>query len=155
VSGAVDALDETIKEIRSTIFALQSRHEAKPLSLRARILDVVDEVTAALGFPPALELEGRLDEVPEEVGEHLLGALREGLSNAARHSGASKVEVQVRAATELSLVVRDNGSGISGTGRRSGLANLEQRASRLGGTFRIESIAAGGTELDWRVPCAL
>jgi signal transduction histidine kinase len=155
VSDAVDALDETIKEIRSTIFALQSRHEAKPVSLRARILDVVDEVTAALGFPPALELAGRLDEVPEEVGEHLLGALREGLSNAARHSGASKVEVQVRAATDLSLVVRDNGSGIKDTGRRSGLANLEQRASRLGGSFRIEPIAAGGTELDWRVPCAL
>jgi len=154
VSGAVDALDETIKEIRSTIFALQSRHEAKPSSLRTRILEVVDEVTAALGFPPALELSGRLDEVPEEVGEHLLGALREGLSNAARHSGASKVEVHVRAATELSLVVRDNGSGISGTGRRSGLANLEHRASRLGGSFRIESIAGGGTELDWRVPCA-
>jgi two-component system, NarL family, sensor histidine kinase DevS len=152
VSGAVDALDETIKEIRSTIFALQSRHEAKPPTLRARILDVVDDAAAMLGFPPALELDGRLDEVPGDVGEHLLGALREALSNAARHSGATKVEVQVLAGTHLSLVVRDNGSGIKDTARRSGLANLEQRAGGLGGSLRIESAAGGGTELHWQVP---
>jgi signal transduction histidine kinase len=152
VSGAVDALDETIREIRSTIFALQSRQEAKPPSLRARILDVVDEATGTLGFPPALELDGRLDEVPDDVGEHLLSALREALSNAARHSGASQVDVQVRAAADLALVVRDNGSGIKDTGRRSGLANLAQRASSLGGSFRIESIPRGGTELNWSVP---
>jgi len=152
VSGAVDALDETISEIRSTIFALQSRHEAKPPRLRARILDVVDEAAGILGFPPALELGGRVDDVPGDVSEQLLGALREGLSNAARHSGASKVEVRVRAAADLSLLVRDNGSGMKGAVRRSGLANLEQRASGLGGSFRVESVAGRGTELDWRVP---
>jgi signal transduction histidine kinase len=112
----------------------------------------VDEATGILGFPPALELDGRFDAVPDDVGEHLLAALREALSNAARHSGASHVEVQVRAAPELSLVVRDNGSGIKDTGRRSGLANLEKRASSLGGSFRIESVPRGGTELDWQVP---
>ncbi len=39
-------------------------------------------------------------------------------------------------------------------GRRSGLANLEQRAVKLGGTFRIGPAQDGGTELDWRVPLA-
>jgi len=154
VSLAVDALDETIKEIRSSIFALQARDDTKPPSLRDRMLRVVDEATGVLGFPPVLQLEGRLDDVPADVGEHLLGVLREALSNAARHSGASKVEVQVRAAKELSIMVRDNGSGIK-PGRRSGLENLEQRAVLLGGTFRIEAAAGGGTELDWRVPLSV
>jgi len=155
VSVAVDALDETIKEIRSSIFALQTRQETKPPSLRARILQVVDEATGVLGFPPALQLDGRLDSVPADVGEHLLGVLREALSNAARHSGANNVEVRVRAADQLALTVRDNGSGIKAGGRRSGLDNLQQRATRLGGSFRIESAASGGTELDWRVPLAV
>jgi signal transduction histidine kinase len=156
VNSAVDALDETIREIRSSIFALQTRTEAKPASLRSRILQVVDEMTAVLGFPPALVLDGRLDDdVPHDVSEHLLSALREALSNAARHSGASRVDVRVSASAELSLTVRDNGSGIKDTGRRSGLSNLEQRATKLGGSFRIESAAAGGTVLDWRVPLAL
>jgi len=153
VSVAVDALDETIREIRSSIFALQTRQPERPAGLRSRILQVADEMTGPLGFPPALELEGRLDDdVPEDVGEHLLGALREALSNAARHSRASKVEVRVHAQGELSLTVRDNGSGIKPGGRRSGLSNLEQRAVKLGGTFRVAPASAGGTELDWRVP---
>jgi signal transduction histidine kinase len=36
--------------------------------------------------------------------------------------------------------------------RRSGLANLEERASELGGTLRTLTAAGGGTELEWRVP---
>jgi signal transduction histidine kinase len=156
VNVAVDALDETIREIRSSIFALQARSETKPPGLRARILQVADDATGILGFPPTLQLDGRLDdEVPDDVGEHLLGVLREALSNAARHSGATRVDVQVRAAAELSLTVRDNGPGIKDTGRRSGLANLERRADKLGGSFRVEMVHGGGTELDWRVPLAV
>ncbi len=152
VSVAVDALDETIREIRASIFALQTRHEARPARLRARILQVVDEMTGLLGFEPALQLDGSLDEVPDHVGEQMLVALREALSNAARHAGASKVEVQVSAAAELSLEVRDNGSGMKETGRRSGLMNLEERATRLGGSLQVGPATGGGTELNWRVP---
>ena len=156
VNVAVDALDETISEIRSSIFALQARPESKPPGLRARILRVAEEMTGVLGFPPALQLDGRLDtDVPDDVSEHVLSVLREALSNAARHSGASKVDVIVRANAELSLTVRDNGSGIKQVTRRSGLSNLAERATRLGGSLRVGPIAAGGTELDWRVPLEL
>ena len=60
---------------------------------------MVDEAAGSLGFAPELRLAGRLDDaVPADVGEHLLAALREALSNAARHAGASKVRVVVEAA---------------------------------------------------------
>ncbi len=152
VSDAVDALDETIKEIRSAIFFLQLRPEGDQ-SLRTRILSVVDEAATALGFALELRMAGPLDsDVPDETGEHLLAALREALSNAARHSGASQVSVTVEAGTELLLAVLDNGTGLRESGRRSGLANLADRAKQLGGTMRAESREAGGTELEWRVP---
>ncbi len=154
VTVAVDALDETIREIRASIFALQTRHEAKPARLRPRILQVADEMTGLLGFEPAVQLDGRLDEVPDDLGDQMLHALREALSNVARHSGASKVAVQVRAAAELSLTVRDNGSGIKDVTHRSGLKNLEERATMLGGSLRVGPAKGGGTELDWRVPLA-
>ncbi len=153
VNVAVDALDETIREIRSSIFALQTREDTKPPGLRARILHEADQAAGLLGFPPSLQLDGRLDEgVPDDMGEQLIVVLREALANAARHSGASTVDVLVRAAADLALTVRDNGSGIRATGRRSGLLNMEQRAVKLGGTFRVEPLASGGTELAWRVP---
>jgi signal transduction histidine kinase len=152
VSSAVDALDETIKEIRSAIFSLHSRRAAEEADLRAQILDVVDGAVGVLGFAPALRMSGRLDGVPADAGEHLLGALREALSNAARHAKASKVEVTIEAGPELVLMVRDNGIGIKETGRRSGLANLADRAALLGGAMRAGPAEGGGTELEWRVP---
>jgi signal transduction histidine kinase len=155
VSRAVDALDETIREIRSSIFALQARPEIALPGLRVRVLAVADEMTQMLGFPPALQLTGRLDDVPEDAAEQLLSALREALSNVARHAGASKVDVSVRAAGELSLCVVDNGSGLKDTSRRSGLGNLEQRAASLGGSMNVEPAAGGGTALSWQVPLAL
>ena len=152
VSSAVDALDETIKEIRSAIFSLHARPAADEGELRTQILDVVDGATGSLGFAPALRMSGPLDAVPADAGEHLVGALREALSNAARHASASKVEVTVEAGPELVLLVRDNGVGFGDTGRRSGLANLTERAALLGGTMRAGPAEGGGTELEWRVP---
>jgi signal transduction histidine kinase len=153
ISSAVDALDETIREIRSAIFSLHSRPADDEASLRARILEVIEGATVALGFAPEVRMSGRMDDgIPADVGDHLLGALREALSNAARHAQASKVEVTVEAGPELILVVRDDGTGIKNSGRRSGLANLADRASLLGGTMRIEPADGGGTKLEWRVP---
>jgi signal transduction histidine kinase len=153
VSNAVDALDETIKEIRSAIFALQSHGTVEMPSMRAQVLTVLTEMTEPLGFAPSLRMAGQIDEqVPDEIGEHLLSALREALSNTARHAGASRVEVSVETGADLVLTVRDNGSGIKQTKRRSGLANLDVRADKLGGTLRIRPADGGGTELEWRVP---
>ena len=152
VSGAVDALDQTIKEIRSAIFSLHSRRRADDTKLRAQIVDVVDQAAAALGFAPALRISGLLDDLTDDTGKHLLSVLREALSNAARHANASKVEVTVEAGLELTLVVRDNGTGIKQNRHRSGLANLADRAKMLGGTLHVGPGDDGGTMLEWRVP---
>jgi signal transduction histidine kinase len=153
VGAAVDALDETIKEIRSAIFSLQSATDAKRQSLRERILQVVREMTVPLGFAPSLRLVGELAEgIPAQAEDNLLSALREALANAARHAGATRVEVTVERGAGLALRVRDDGVGMSGSTRRSGLANLERRAARLGGALAVRSAADGGTELDWSVP---
>jgi len=152
VSSAVDALDETIREIRSAIFSLQSHSDMKQNGLRAKILEVVEEMTAPLGFAPSLRLVGPLDEdVPGEIGEQLLGALREALSNAARHAGASSVDVTVACGSDLVLRVRDNGRGLGKSTRRSGLAKLAERARGLGGRLRVGRAKGGGTDLEWRV----
>ena len=153
VSSAVDALDETIREIRSAIFSLQSRGEAKPNGLRAQVLEVADQMTPALGFAPSLRLVGPLDEaVPAEAAEQMLSALRESLSNAARHAAASRVDVTVEVGPELILRVRDDGRGMGNSTRRSGLANMAERAADLGGKLTVNAAEGGGTQLDWRVP---
>jgi signal transduction histidine kinase len=153
VSRAVDALDETIKEIRSAIFALHSHRDGSRPGLRSRILEIAEEMSGPLGFAPSLRLGGRLDEiVPTEVGVQMLHALREALSNAARHAQASRVDVAVTTSSDLLLQVRDDGSGFSDTTRRSGLSNLAERAEQMGGTLTVGPADGRGTELRWRVP---
>jgi signal transduction histidine kinase len=152
VEKSIDALDETIRDIRSAIFSLQSRVEAEPTRLRTRILGVVEEMTDSLGFAPALRLAGPLDSrVPGGLADQMLAALREALANVAKHAQASRVDVAVEAGPELMLTVRDNGIGLGETTRRSGLANLAERAAAAGGTLRVAAAASGGTELEWRV----
>ena len=88
----------------------------------------------------------------------MLAALREALSNAARHANASQVDVTVDAGSDgmLTVQVTDNGTGIPEGGRRSGLRNLATRAEKLGGELRLEpadpDAATPGTRLEWRVP---
>jgi signal transduction histidine kinase len=92
------------------------------------------------------------------VAEQMLVALREALSNAARHAQASQVDVTVDAGSDgiLTVQVTDNGTGIPEEGRRSGLRNLASRAEKLGGELRIGPADPGaltpGTRLEWRVP---
>jgi len=155
VSRAVDAMDDTIGEIRSAIFALQSRHDLKQPGLSERILDVASEMTGPLGFAPSLSLSAGLDDqVPAEAADQALHALREALSNAARHADASRVDVRVQAGPDLIIVVSDDGVGMGGSTRRSGLANLAERAGQLGGTLQVGPAGERGTELRWQVPLA-
>ncbi|MEU8193213.1 GAF domain-containing protein [Microbispora amethystogenes] len=151
---AIDELDTTIRQIRSTIFALQTPREDSSPSLRAQVVDLVESARGHLGFMPGLSLEGHLDSrVPPQAAEHLLAVLREALSNIVRHARASRADVTLDAARDrLTLVVEDNGVGVPAEGRRSGLRNLADRAERLGGAFALTSPPGGGTRLEWTIP---
>ncbi|WP_017539820.1 sensor histidine kinase [Nocardiopsis halophila] len=153
IQHTIDDLDETIREIRSTVFALQTPPACNDTSLRGRILDAAEGAARSLGCQPGVRLEGPIDaSVPEKVGEQLLAVLGEALSNVARHAHATEVHVSVDVDTHVTLHVSDNGKGIEPCGRRSGLRNLEERATSLGGTFSAEPSLAGGTLLRWSVP---
>ena len=153
VSSVVDDLDATIKDIRTAIFALQARDGKERHGLRGKVMEVLEQMTGPLQLSSSVQLDGRLDSaVPGGIGEDMLHALREALSNAARHGKASQVEVTVEAGSDLVLLVRDDGIGIKDTSHRSGLANLARRAEQYGGTLRVGPGEGGGTVLDWRVP---
>ena len=159
ITHAVDAMDETIKDIRATIFELQARDAPRGPDLRGDIVVLTDEMTDMLGFAPSLRLGAGLgDGISSEAAEQVLAALREALSNAARHAQASEVDVTVDVSPDgmLTMQVTDNGIGVPADGRRSGLRNLASRAEKLGGELRLgpadEGAAHPGTRLEWRVP---
>lgn len=159
IGGYVRELDQTIQNIRRTIFSLQDDHDQAP-SVRRRILEIVDDVTVLLGCSPHLALTGPIDTVVSEaIAADLLSTLREALTNVARHAQANRVEVAIHAdvpSRTLELVVADNGVGIpEPVSRRSGLGNMAGRADRLGGWFTVAPRESGGTIVTWKVPIEL
>ncbi|WP_325270205.1 GAF domain-containing sensor histidine kinase [Nocardioides sp.] len=153
IDSTVAALDTTIRDIRSTIFALQQRGTP---SLRAQVTGLALEYERVLGFSPVVRTTGPLDTtVPDDIAEHMVAALREALSNAARHAAASQVSVElVCDATQVTLLVADDGVGIRAGGRESGLRNLRTRAADLGGVLEVARDEPHGTVLRFTVPVA-
>ena len=148
----VDDLDETIRQIRTTIFELRGPLTPQPSTVRSQVVDVIDEVVPMLGFSPALRFTGPVDTiVPDEVAGDLIAVVREALSNIARHAHASAAAVEVTATpAQLTVDVADNGVGIGESKRRSGLANLARRAERYGGSLTLPDHE--GTQLRWTIP---
>jgi signal transduction histidine kinase len=148
---AVDDLDQTIRDIRTTIFELQHRQGG---SLRSLARALVKEYVPVLGFTPTLRILGPVDTaVSSSVSEQLLAVLREALSNIARHALADRADVEIAATPDaVVLTVTDNGTGLPVERTESGLRNARRRASAQGGTFELEPNEPSGTVLRWRVP---
>ncbi|WP_340681379.1 GAF domain-containing protein [Amycolatopsis coloradensis] len=153
VAHTVEQLDRTVREIRTSIFDLHSSGAEAEMSLRRKLLDVVEEVTTEATVTPSVRITGAVDTlVGPELHEHAVAVLRESLSNAVRHSGADRITVGLEAGHELTVEVTDNGAGIPAMGRRSGLDNLSERALRCGGTMEVTPVAGGGSRVLWRAP---
>ena len=159
VSDAVDAVDTTIGEIRTTIFSLETRADDSSLPLRRSIVTLIDEMTPILGFTPTLRLgAGLRSDINEQLAESVLASLREALSNTARHAEATQVDIMVDIddSDALKVVVTDDGTGIPPEAARSGLRNLAARAANFGGGLRVgpgyPGRAGSGTRLEWRAP---
>ncbi|HUC37522.1 MAG TPA: GAF domain-containing sensor histidine kinase, partial [Acidimicrobiales bacterium] len=155
--GSIDDLDETIRQIRTTIFAMNRPPTVSGGGLRAQILEATDEAAGKLGLEVKVDFDGPIESaVSPEIGEHLMVSLREAIANVVRHAKASTVEVRVQVEGEtLVLRVVDDGVGFdpvvfpAAAGR--GLANLSERAKLLGGACDIRPGAGAGTELIWQV----
>ena len=151
---SVGDLDRTIRRIRTSIFQLRGSFVPAEHGIRQRVLDVTSELSEALGFTPHVAFAGFVDQsFDTEFTDDLVACVRESLSNVAKHAHATDVMLDVVLSEgELTVTVTDNGIGMAGATRSSGIANLRARAAHRGGTFTIEPAAGGGTAVTWKVP---
>ena len=152
VQRAVDDLDDTIRELRSAIFELNTAR-VQGRSVRQEVLDVCAQSARSLGFEPVVRFDGPIDsKVDDTVADHLFAVLREALSNVTRHAEATAVAVDLAAADdELVLVVEDNGiAGFDLASGGRGIENMRARATRLGGSLSISPLEKHGTRLRWQ-----
>jgi signal transduction histidine kinase len=152
LNRTLDDLQTIIEEIRTTIFQLKS-----PLGddggFRNRIQRVVADLTENRDIVTTVRMHGPTTAVGGELAEHAEAVTSEAVSNALRHSGASRLTVEVNVADMLTVDIIDNGCGMPvDNPRRSGLANMNYRAEQLGGICEITTPPEGGTQVHWTTP---
>jgi len=155
LNAAITDLDDTIKQVRSTIYELGSA----PIDdgLRANILSLVRDLNPVVGFAVKVSFDGPVDSaISNEIAEHLLAIIREALTNIGRHAHASQATLSLAVTDGVCrLHITDNGVGIGPTAAGAGgfgLVNLRRRAEKLHGSFVTECPATGGLSLIWQVP---
>jgi PAS domain S-box-containing protein len=153
LATTIGDLDDTIRELRNAIFALQAP-DPGPSGVRGRILDVITATVGSLGFEPRIEFAGALETVDERIVAHLLPTIRESLTNVAKHARASQVRVSVAVGSEVTVEVTDDGVGApTEVYGGHGVANVTRRAEELGGHAELAPAPSGsGSRLVWSVP---
>jgi signal transduction histidine kinase len=152
LNRTLDDLQTIIEEIRTTIFQLKSPL-GKNGDFRQRIQRVVADLTENRDIVMTMRMHGPMTAVGGELAEHAEAVTAEAVSNTLRHSGASRLTVEVSVADMFVLDISDNGCGIPvDNSRNSGLANMKYRAEQLGGTCEITNPPEGGARVHWVAP---
>lgn len=153
VQGVVRQLDDTVRDIRTTLLDLQKAGlDEHAGSLRRRVADIVTD-SAGDDLESTVRMSGAVDSlVTGELAADVEAVVREGVGNVARHAGARHVTATLEVADEVTVEIVDDGRGTDPQAAWTGLRALEQLARRRGGGLSLEELPDGGTRLHWSAP---
>ncbi len=144
---AMGELLDLARQLRPT--ALDDHGLVAALKTHVRDFDRRDRASASFWADP------RLGELSPDAQVVVYRVAQEALVNAARHSGASRVEVSLEPRdSRVRLEVSDNGTGFAFAeeGKGLGLSGMRERALLVGGTLEIDSRPGKGTSVVLEVP---
>jgi len=149
---------QIIEESRNTIRGMRSSGNDS-LDLGRAFDHIRQEFIAQKQIDFRVVVEGRPRLLHPIIRDEVYSIGREAVVNAFRHAGANSIEVELEyAARRLRVLVRDDCRGIgaqtprSGSGGRSGLVGMRERAEGIGARLKVRPRAAAGTEVELSVP---
>lgn len=149
-----ETAQDALKEIRLLV------HELRPSALeREGLVGAIQQRLGAVERRAGVKAHLLVDDVielPAPVEEGLYRTAQEALNNALKHAAATSVTVRICTIDgHVELAVADNGTGFevdtACNGGGMGLANMQERVDKLGGTLRITSAPGEGTKVCVRV----
>jgi signal transduction histidine kinase len=145
------AAERALDESRRAIAAL-TRAVDEPLEVA--LVQAAEEVAGRVGVQLRVDVCEGAKVTPDER-EALIRIVREAITNAGRHGGATSVSVELTNGHGTLLRIADDGSGFDPRRTRVGgfgLVSMRERAEALGGRFTLCSEDAGGTKIEVRLP---
>jgi hypothetical protein len=158
VAQALELMKHVIDEGRNALKGLRSA-SASSRSLEQAFSEIGQELGDQLQMEYRVLVQGMPIPLRPAIRDEVYLIGREALANAFRHSQASAIEVELQyQASQLRLLISDNGRGIDSEVLRSGrdghwgLCGMRERAENIGGKLRVLSGAAAGTEIEVLLP---
>ncbi|MEU6258616.1 histidine kinase [Streptomyces sp. NPDC047043] len=153
------AMADRVKQARAQLLeaTAELRELARGLHPMVLAQSGLEPALAALGdrsaIPVRLHVSGT-GRLPRDIEATAYYVVSEALTNAARHSGAGVVVVDVALVEGgLCVEVTDDGRGGARPGPGTGLQGLADRLAALGGDLQVDSPSGGGTRLRAALPC--
>lgn len=158
VSRVMELLGQVIEEGRDAVRGLRSSTQNGD-NLETAFVEVGKQLATDDSKNYRVIVEGTQRQLRPIIRDEVYRIGREALSNAFRHSQASKIEVELEYSTkQLRVLVRDDGMGIDqnvlhdGKDGHWGLKGMRERAESIGARFRVYSRARAGTEVELLIP---
>jgi signal transduction histidine kinase len=159
IGAVMDALNQTIQDIRRYIFDLRVAEQTR--ELETVLENLVRDLRLDTMLEVDLEVTGqRCCWLDSQKVAHLTQIVREALSNVVQHAEANHVTVSLGYRGESTvLTVSDDGKGLApkslgdGGFQGQGLTNMRERAALLGGELVVEGTPGSGLRLALTIPC--
>lgn len=153
ISRAKGTVEQTLRIVRNIAMLLRPSM-LDDLGLTPAIVWLVREVARSSGFEVQSDIQP-IGDLSDAQRTCIYRVFQEALTNAARHSGARRIEVSLNSTGSfVSGAIADDGHGFqrgAAMGHGLGLLGMEERVRELGGQIRLES-SQRGTRVEFRLP---
>ena len=158
VATTLRRLDEMLQSIRGMAISLRPPL-LDDLGIEAALESLTEEVADEPHLHTTFARKGVKPQLSKTVETALYRVLQEALTNAVKHSEATRIDVILETDRKESVLkVRDNGKGLQADHLEStkgiGLLGMRERLVQCGGRLDLQSSAGKGTTVVARVPSA-
>ena len=148
----IEELQNIEKEIRAISHELKSDILSSKVDFYKIIKNLIDQKSDLGNFECDMNADNeiRWDKISDEIKINLYRITQEALQNCIKYSNATKVEIHFELNDDtLNLFIKDNGIGFNIKEKRKGigLKNMQSRATKLNGVFKVTSIINKGTTI--------
>jgi signal transduction histidine kinase len=150
-----DLAEKTMRAVRDLAMGLRPSM-LDDLGLAPAIQWQAREFSRHNEIPATVEIDGNIDDIPEDVRTCVSRVVQESLTNCARHAKAKNVRITLHGGRgNLAVTIEDDGAGFDtrkASPRGIGLIGMEERVREMAGTFAVLSQPGKGTVVEIVVP---
>jgi signal transduction histidine kinase/ligand-binding sensor domain-containing protein len=147
-------VDRSVRDARASILELR-RHPMRALRLAESLAQLADDTETRHGVRPTVAVVGRRpDRMSPDMDLQLFRIAQEAVTNAIRHGRPTRIDISLSYdESQVALTIADDGCGFDARAQTNaphdnehfGLVTMLERAERVGGGLRIESVPGTGT----------